>query len=172
MATITQRITPFLWFDDQAEEAVNLYTSIFKNSKILNTARYTPESSKAAGRPAGSVMVVSFELEGLKFTALNGGPHFRFTEAVSLVVHCASQEEVDYYWDRLSAGGDPKAQQCGWLKDRFGLSWQVVPDRSIELISDPDPEKARRAMAALLQMKKIDVAGLERAAAGVPAGAA
>jgi predicted 3-demethylubiquinone-9 3-methyltransferase (glyoxalase superfamily) len=117
-------------------------------------------------------MVVSFELEGLKFTALNGGPHFKFTEAVSLVVHCASQEEVDYYWDGLAAGGDPRAQQCGWLKDKFGLSWQVVPDRSIELISDPDPEKARRAMTALLQMKKIDVAALERAAAGVPAGAA
>ena len=172
MATITQRITPFLWFDDQAEEAVKFYTSIFKNSRILTTARYNPEASKAAGRPAGSVMVVSFELEGLKFTALNGGPHFKFTEAISLVVHCATQDEVDYYWDRLSAGGDPTAQQCGWLKDRFGLSWQVVPDRAMELLSNPDPEKSRRAMTALLQMKKLDVAALERAAAGVPAGAA
>ncbi len=166
MAVTTQRITPFLWLDDQAEEAVGFYTSIFKNSKVLATARYTEEASQAAGRPAGSVMVVDFELEGQRFTALNGGPHFKFNEAVSLVVHCKSQEEVDYYWDRLSQGGDPKAQQCGWLKDRFGLSWQVVPDRVTELLIDADPKKGERAMAAVLKMKKIDIAEVERAAAG------
>jgi predicted 3-demethylubiquinone-9 3-methyltransferase (glyoxalase superfamily) len=166
MAVTTQRITPFLWFDNQAEEAVAFYTSIFKNSKVLTTARYTEEASQAAGRPAGSVMVVDFQLEGQRFTALNGGPHFRFNEAVSLVVHCQSQEDVDYYWDRLTKGGDPQAQQCGWLKDRFGLSWQVVPDRVTELLTDRDPEKGRRAMAAVLEMKKIDLAEVERAAAG------
>jgi predicted 3-demethylubiquinone-9 3-methyltransferase (glyoxalase superfamily) len=166
MPVTTQRITPFLWFDNQAEEAVAFYTSIFKNSKVLTTARYTEEASQAAGRPAGSVMVVDFELDGQRITALNGGPHFKFNEAVSLVVHCQSQEEVDYYWDRLSQDGDPRAQQCGWLKDRFGLSWQVVPDRVTALLTDRDPEKGRRAMAAILTMKKIDVAEVERAAAG------
>ena len=164
MPVTTQRITPFLWFDNQAEEAVAFYTSIFKNSKVLTTARYTEEASQAAGRPAGSVMVVDFELEGQRFTALNGGPHFKFNEAVSLVVHCQSQEEVDYYWDRLSQGGDPSAQQCGWLKDRFGLSWQIIPDRLMELIGDPDPGRSQRAMRAMLQMQKIDIAELERAA--------
>ena len=166
MPVTTQRITPFLWFDNQAEEAANFYTSIFKNSKVLATVRYTEEASQAAGRPAGSVMVVDFELEGQRFTALNGGPHFKFNEAISFVVHCQSQEEVDYYWDRLSQGGDAAAQQCGWLKDRFGLSWQVVPDRVTELLTDRDPERARRAMAAVLKMKKIDIAEVERAAAG------
>jgi predicted 3-demethylubiquinone-9 3-methyltransferase (glyoxalase superfamily) len=166
MAAITQRITPFLWFDNQAEEAVAFYTSIFKNSKVLTTARYTEEASEAAGRPAGSVMVVDFELDGQRLTALNGGPHFKFNEAVSLVVHCQSQEEVDYFWDRLSKDGDPRSQQCGWLKDRFGLSWQVVADKVTALLTDRDPEKARRAMAAILNMKKIDIAEVERAAAG------
>src|SRR5918995_1295096 len=166
MPVTTQRITPFLWFDNQAEEAVAFYSSIFKNSKVLTTARYTEEASQAAGRPAGSVMVVDFELDGQRITALNGGPHFKFNEAVSLVVHCQSQEEVDYYWDRLSKDGDPRAQQCGWLKDRFGLSWQVVPDRVTALLTDRDPEKGRRAMAAILTMKKIDLAEVERAAAG------
>ncbi len=165
MPTIRQRITPFLWFDNQAEEAVAFYTSIFKNSKVLSTTRYTKEAEQAAGRPEGSVMTVAFELEGQEFTALNGGPHFKFNEALSLVVHCQNQEEVDYYWNRLSEGGDPRAQQCGWLKDRFGLSWQVVPNRAIELLTDRDPEKGRKAMAAILGMKKIDVAGVERAAA-------
>jgi predicted 3-demethylubiquinone-9 3-methyltransferase (glyoxalase superfamily) len=164
MPVTSQRITPFLWFDDQAEEAVNFYTSIFKNSRILSTVRYTEEASNAAGRPAGSVMVVDFELEGQRFTALNGGPHFKFNEALSFVVHCQSQEELDYYWDRLGQGGDPQAQQCGWLKDRFGLSWQVVSDRVIALLSDP--EKGRGAMAAVLKMKKIDIAEVERAASG------
>jgi len=166
MPVTTRLITPFLWFDNQAEEAVTFYTSIFKNSKVLSTVRYTEEASGAAGRPAGSVMVVDFELEGQRFTALNGGPHFKFTEATSFVIHCQSQEEVDYYWDRLTQGGEPEAQQCGWLKDRFGLSWQVVPDRMLALVSDRDPEKARRAIAAMLKMKKIDLAEVERAAAG------
>jgi predicted 3-demethylubiquinone-9 3-methyltransferase (glyoxalase superfamily) len=166
MSATPQRITPFLWFDHQAEEAVAFYTSIFKNSKVLATTRYTKEAEQAAGRPAGSVMTIAFQLEGQDFTALNGGPVFKFNEAVSLVVHCRSQEEVDYYWKKLSEGGDPRAQQCGWLKDRFGLSWQVVPDQLPKLLSDADPEKAGRAMAAVLQMKKIDLPALERAAAG------
>jgi predicted 3-demethylubiquinone-9 3-methyltransferase (glyoxalase superfamily) len=160
----TQRITPMLWFDDQAEEAVAFYTSIFKNSRISTSSKYTEEAEKAAGRPAGSVMTISFVLDGQEFTALNGGPHFKFNEAISLVVRCRNQEEVDYYWDRLSAGGDPRAQQCGWLKDKFGVSWQVVPDRAMELLSDADPEKGRRAMAAILKMKKIDLAEVQRAA--------
>jgi predicted 3-demethylubiquinone-9 3-methyltransferase (glyoxalase superfamily) len=166
MAATTQRVTPFLWFDTQAEEAVEFYTSIFRNSRVLTTARYTEEASQAAGRPAGSVMVVDFELDGQRFTALNGGPHFKFNEAISLVVHCKSQEEVDHYWSGLGDGGDERAQQCGWLKDRFGVSWQVIPDRLNELLTDRDPAKAKRAMAAMLKMKKIDLAELERAAKG------
>ncbi len=166
MPAIAQRITPFLWFDDQAEQAVAVYTSIFKNSKVLATTRYSKEAEQVAGRPAGSVMTIGFQLEGQEFTALNGGPAFKFNEAVSLVVHCRSQEELDHYWGRLSEGGNPQAQQCGWLKDRFGLSWQVVPDQLTELLSDPDPEKARRTMAAMLKMKKLDLPALERAAAG------
>ena len=166
MPAIAQRITPFLWFDDQAEAAAQSYTSIFKNSKVLATTRYTREAEQAAHRPAGSVMTVAFQLEGQEFTALNGGPVFKFTEAISLVVHCRTQEEVDHYWNRLSEGGDPKAQQCGWLKDRFGVSWQIVPDQLQELLTSSDPEKGRRVMAAMLQMKKIDIATLEKAAAG------
>jgi predicted 3-demethylubiquinone-9 3-methyltransferase (glyoxalase superfamily) len=166
MSATAQRITPFLWFDTQAEEAVEFYTSIFKNSKVLTNARYTDEASQAAGRPAGSVMVVDFELDGQRFTALNGGPHFKFNEAISLVVHCKSQEEVDHYWSRLGDGGDERAQQCGWHKDRFGVSWQVVPDRLNELLGDRDPAKSKRAMAAMLKMKKIDIPELERAAKG------
>ncbi|MBA2460036.1 MAG: VOC family protein [Gemmatimonadales bacterium] len=166
MPAIAQRITPFLWFDDQAEQAVALYTSIFKNSKVLATTRYSKEAEQVAGRPAGSVMTIGFRLDGQEFTALNGGPAFKFNEAVSLVVHCRSQEELDHYWDRLSEGGDPQAQQCGWLKDRFGLCWQVVPDQLTELLSDPDPAKAGRTMAAMLKMKKLDLPALERAAAG------
>jgi predicted 3-demethylubiquinone-9 3-methyltransferase (glyoxalase superfamily) len=165
ITTPTQRISPMLWFDDQAEQAASFYTSIFKNAKILNTTRYTKDAEQAAGRPAGSVMTVEFVLDGQKFTALNGGPHFRFNEAISFVVRCSDQPEVDYYWDRLSAGGDPKAQQCGWLKDKFGLSWQVVPDQLVALLTDENPERARKATAAMLKMKKIDVAELERAAA-------
>jgi predicted 3-demethylubiquinone-9 3-methyltransferase (glyoxalase superfamily) len=160
-----QRITTMLWFDDQAEEAVEFYMSIFKDSKVLATTRYSKEAEQAAGRPAGSVMTIDFVLDGREFTALNGGPHFKFTEAVSFVVRCRDQEEVDYYWDRLSAGGDHRAQQCGWLKDRFGVSWQVVPDLLTRLLADPDPERARKAMAALLKMKKLDVTEIQRAAA-------
>jgi predicted 3-demethylubiquinone-9 3-methyltransferase (glyoxalase superfamily) len=163
--TPTQRISLMLWFDHQAEEAAAFYTSIFKNSKLLATTRYSKEAEQAAGRPAGSVMTVSFVLDGQEFTALNGGPHFKFNEAISLVVRCRDQEEVDYYWDRLTAGGDPGAQQCGWLKDQFGVSWQVVPDLVPELLTSSDPEQARKAMAAVLKMKKLDVAEIRRAAA-------
>jgi predicted 3-demethylubiquinone-9 3-methyltransferase (glyoxalase superfamily) len=160
-----QRITPFLWFDDQAEEAVNFYTSIFEDSRILTVVRYGEEGARVAGRKEGSVMTIAFQLAGQDFTALNGGPEFHFTEALSLVVHCASQAEVDHYWDRLTAGGDPSAQRCGWLKDRYGLSWQIVPDELPQLLSHPDPEKARRAMQAMLQMTKLDVEALRRAVA-------
>ncbi len=158
-----QKITPFLWFNNQAEEAVNFYTSIFRNSKIVNIARYEEEAAEASGRPKGSVMTVAFRLEGQEFVALNGGPHFKFTEAISFVVNCSSQEEIDYYWEKLSAGGDEKAQQCGWLKDKYGVSWQIVPTVLGELLSDPDSERSRSVMKALLQMKKIDVDALKRA---------
>ena len=163
---VVQRITPCLWFDDQALPAAEFYTSIFKDSKIGKISRYGEAGREIHGKPAGSVMTVAFELDGQAFTALNGGPVFRFTEAISLQIDCQSQKEVDYYWDKLSEGGDDKAQQCGWLKDRYGLSWQVVPRALIELMSDPDPGKSGRVMEAMLRMKKIDIAGLERAAAG------
>jgi predicted 3-demethylubiquinone-9 3-methyltransferase (glyoxalase superfamily) len=166
MQTRIQRITPFLWFDDQAEEAARFYTSIFPDSGIVNLTRYSREAAQAAERPEGSAMTVVFRLDGQEFIALNGGPVFRFSEAISFVVNCASQEEVDHYWERLSAGGDEEAQQCGWLKDRYGVSWQVVPTVLGELLSGPDPEKAARVMKALLQMKKIVVADLVRAARG------
>ena len=146
------RITPMLWFDHQAEEAAQFYTSIFRNSRITGLSRY----GDAGPGPKGSIMVVSFELDGQPFTALNGGPHFKFTEAVSFVVNCANQQEVDHYWDRLLEGGAP--QQCGWLKDRFGLSWQVVPTAVIDMLSDPDTVKSQRAMQAVMQMIKIDIA--------------
>jgi predicted 3-demethylubiquinone-9 3-methyltransferase (glyoxalase superfamily) len=158
-----QRITPCLWFDDQAEEAVAFYTGIFKNSRVVNVSRYGDAGREIHGKAPGTVMVVAFELGGQAFTALNGGPMFKFNEAVSLQVGCETQEEVDYYWEKLSEGGDEAAQQCGWLKDRYGLSWQVVPNVLGELISDPDPERSQRAMRAMLQMKKIDIAGLTRA---------
>jgi predicted 3-demethylubiquinone-9 3-methyltransferase (glyoxalase superfamily) len=154
------KITPFLWFDDQAEEAAELYTSIFDNSKILNVARY----GDAGPGKAGSVMTVEFELEGQKFVALNGGPTYQFTEAVSFVVSCETQDEVDRFWSQLSEGGEEGP--CGWLKDRFGLSWQITPAALPRLLSDPDREKANRVMQAMLQMRKIEVAELERAAAG------
>jgi predicted 3-demethylubiquinone-9 3-methyltransferase (glyoxalase superfamily) len=159
-----QRITPFLWFDDQAEQAARFYTGIFPNAKITQTVRYSKEGARASGRKEGEVMTVAFELDGQKLTAINGGPIFKFTEAISLVVNCESQKEVDHYWDALSKGGDPNAQQCGWLKDRYGLSWQIVPAALLELLGDPDPERAARAMAAMLKMKKIDVEALRRAA--------
>ena len=151
------RITPFLWFDTQAEEAANYYVSIFQNSKIVKISRY----GEAGPGPKGSVMTVEFQLDGQNFIALNGGPLFKFTEAISLVVNCATQEEVDYFWERLSAGG--QEVQCGWLKDKYGLSWQVVPTVLGKLMSDPDPQKAGRAMQAMLQMKKIVIADLQRA---------
>jgi len=161
-----QRITPCLWFDNQGEEAAKFYTGIFRNSRIVNVARYGEAGREIHGRPAGSVMTVAFELDGQRFTALNGGPIFKFSEAISFQVDCETQEEVDYYWDRLSEVGDEKAQQCGWLKDKYGLSWQVVPRVLIEMMSDPDAAKSGRAMTAMLQMKKIDIAGLKRAYAG------
>jgi predicted 3-demethylubiquinone-9 3-methyltransferase (glyoxalase superfamily) len=163
---VVRRIAPCLWFDDQAEEAAKYYTSIFRNSKIGTIARYGEAGHEFHGRPAGSVMTVAFELDGQPFTALNGGPLFRFNEAISFQVMCETQEDVDYYWEKLSHGGDVKAQQCGWLKDRFGVSWQVVPEVVTQLVSDPDSEKSQRAMQALLQMKKLDIAELKRAYAG------
>jgi len=161
MAKITQKITPFLWFDNQAEEAAKFYTSIFKNSKIENVTRYDEEGSKVSGRPKGSAMTVPFQIEGQEFVALNGGPLFKFTEAISFVVNCEIQKEVDYYWEKLSAGGEEV--QCGWLKDRFGLSWQVVPTVLTEMLQDKDPQKAQRVMAAMLKMKKIEIADLKKA---------
>lgn len=158
-----QKITPCLWFDDQAEEAVKFYASIFKNSQIKTITRYSEEAAKVSGRPKGSVLTVAFELAGQEFLALNGGPIFKFTEAISFIVSCETQEEVDYYWERLSEGGDEKAQQCGWLKDKHGLSWQIVPRVLTEMLQDKDPKKSERVMKALLQMKKIDIRGLRRA---------
>jgi predicted 3-demethylubiquinone-9 3-methyltransferase (glyoxalase superfamily) len=163
---VTRRITPCLWFDDQAEEAAEFYVSIFKNSRIISTTRYSSAGTEVHGRPAGSVMTVDFELDGAPFTALNGGPHFQFNEAISLQVFCENQQEIDYYWDKLAAGGDPKAQVCGWLKDRFGLSWQVVPTGMERMLASPESAGAKRAMEAFLKMKKIDVAELEEAFAG------
>jgi predicted 3-demethylubiquinone-9 3-methyltransferase (glyoxalase superfamily) len=161
-----QKITPFLWFDNQAEEAVSFYTSIFKDSKILTISRYGEEGAEASGRPEGTVMTIAFRLFGQEFVALNGGPIFKFTEAISFVVNCESQDEIDHYWEKLSRDGDPKAQQCGWLKDKYGLSWQIVPTLLVGLLTDPDPEKSRRAMKAMLEMKKIDIETLKQAAAG------
>src|SRR5919198_2960475 len=151
-----QKITPFLWFDNQAEEAVNFYTSIFKNSKILNVARY----GEVGPGSKSSVMTVAFQLDGQEFIALNGGPDFKFTEAISFVVSCKTQEEVDDLWERLSEGGEKI--QCGWLKDKYGLSWQIVPTILGEMMSDPDPAKSQRVMETMLQMKKIDIEGLKK----------
>jgi predicted 3-demethylubiquinone-9 3-methyltransferase (glyoxalase superfamily) len=162
---LTNRIAPCLWFDNQAEEAANFYVSVFKNSKIVNISRYTKAGYEIHKRPAGSVMTVAFELDGQPFTALNGGPAFKFNEAISLQVYCDTQQEVDYYWDKLSQGGDARAQQCGWLKDEYGLSWQIVPKVLPELLKNHESETAQRAMEALLRMKKIDIAELENAVA-------
>ena len=155
-----QKITPFLWFDGKAEEAAKLYTSIFPNSKIISVSRY----GDAGPGPKGSVMVVTFRIAGQEFSALNGGPYFTFSPAVSFLVDCASQREVDTYWRKLSKGGE--TQQCGWLKDRYGVSWQIVPSALGRLMRDKDPERSRRVMEAMLKMVKLDVAGLERAARG------
>ena len=157
-----QRITPFLWFDIQAEEAVKFYTSIFRNSRIGKIARYGEEGEQVSGRPKGSVMTVEFQLEGQEFVALNGGPHFKFTEAISFVVNCKTQAEVDKFWKKLSAGG--KEVQCGWLKDKFGLSWQIVPTVMGELLSDKDTLKSQRVMQAMLKMVKLDIKKLRQAA--------
>ncbi len=158
-----QKITPHLWFDRQAEEAANFYASIFKNSKVGSIARYGEAGAKVSGRQKGTVMTVAFELDGQEFVALNGGPLFKFNESISFIVNCETQEEVDYYWGNLSEGGDEKAQQCGWLKDRYGMSWQVVPRVLGEMLQDRDPEKSEKVMEALLKMKKIDLKGLTEA---------
>ena len=159
-----QRITPFLWFGGNAGQAAKYYVSIFPRSRITSVLRYNAASAKASGRPKGSVLTVGFELDGQPFTALNGNPVFKFTEAVSFVVHCRTQREVDWYWRKLSAGGRPG--QCGWLKDKFGVSWQVVPDEMLKLLGDRDPAKAERVMAAMIRMTKLDLAVLRRAHRG------
>ncbi len=163
MPTISQRITPFLWFDDQAEDAVRFYVSVFDDARVTATTRYGPEAAAASGRPEGSVMTIAFELAGQSFGALNGGPAFPFGPAVSFVVNCADQDEIDYYWERLGAGGDPSHQQCGWLQDRYGVSWQVVPAELPALLTESDAGRARRVMASLLTMKKLDVETLRSA---------
>ena len=160
-----QKITPFLWFDNQAEEAAKFYTSVFKNSKVDRILRYDEASAKAAGRPAGSVLTVEFEIEGQKFTALNGGPQFKFNESVSFVVNCKTQEEVDYFWEKLTAGGGQESE-CGWLKDKFGLSWQITPTVLIDMLNDKDPKKAGQVMKAMMQMQKIEINKLKAAYAG------
>jgi predicted 3-demethylubiquinone-9 3-methyltransferase (glyoxalase superfamily) len=156
----TQKITTFLWFDNNAEEAANFYVSVFKNSKVLTKTFY----GDAGPGPKGAVMTVEFLLDGQEFTALNGGPQFKFSESISLVVHCKTQEEVDYFWEKLSEGG--QEVECGWVKDKYGLSWQVTPDILLELIADPDREKAERVFSAMLKMKKLDIAELQKAASG------
>ena len=157
---MSQKITPYLWFDNQAEEAMNFYVSVFKNSEVLSVSRY----GEGAPFPAGTVMVASFKLDGEEFLALNGGPQFKFNEAVSFLISCESQDEVDHYWDNLTEGGEPGP--CGWLKDKFGLSWQVVPTRLPELLQDENPKKAGRVMQAMMQMSKIEIPKLEAAYAG------
>ncbi|MFD2246525.1 VOC family protein [Pontibacter ruber] len=162
-----QKITTNLWFNRQAEEAVAFYTSIFKDSEVLRRTRYTKEGQEFHKMPEGAVMTIEFRIEGQKFVALNGGPEFRFTEAVSFIIDCDSQEEIDYYWEKLSAGGDEEAQQCGWLKDRFGVSWQVVPSALTDMLQSDDTAKAQRVLKALFQMKKIDIKTLQQAYEGV-----
>ena len=161
-----QKITPFLWFDGNAEEAMNFYTSVFKDSKIVNVSRYT----EAGPMPEGTVMVGEIEILGMEFLLLNGGPEFKFNESVSFMITCENQQEVDYYWDKLTEGGAPSA--CGWLKDKFGLSWQVTPRRLMELVSDPDRDKAARVMQAMMQMTKIEIPALEEAASASGSAAA
>ena len=158
-----QTITPCLWFDDQGEEAARFYVSIFPKSRIVRVTRYGEAGREVHGRPAGAVMTVEFELNGQPFVALNGGPQFRFNEAISLQVPCRDQAEIDRYWDALSAGGDPGAQQCGWLKDKYGVSWQVFPEVVYQMFADPQSEKSQRAFTAMMGMKKMDLAALQRA---------
>ena len=161
-----QKIIPCLWFDYQAEEAATFYVTIFKNAKLGKVTWYNQASAKASGKPAGSVMTVEFEIEGQRFVALNGGTYFKINEAVSFMVSCETQDEIDYFWEKLSEGGDPDAQQCGWLKDKYGVSWQIVPTILDEMLTDPDQEKTERVTNAFLQMKKFDIATLELAYAG------
>ncbi|WP_394558972.1 VOC family protein [Aquipseudomonas alcaligenes] len=163
---LQQKIVPCLWFDEQAEEAAAFYAGIFPNSRITQVTRYGEAGFEFHGKAPGTAMTVAFELDGQAFTALNGGPLFRFNEAVSLQVMCATQAEVDHYWARLGEGGAPEAQQCGWLQDRYGLSWQVVPEVLLELLAAPDQAATQRATEAMLRMKKLDIAGLQRAFAG------
>lgn len=158
---ISQKITPFLWFDNNAEEAARFYTSIFKNSRILDVARYGEAGAQVSGRPKGTVMTVAFEIEGQRFVALNGGPVFKFSPAISFVVNCETQEEVDDLWEKLTEGG--QVVQCGWLKDKYGVSWQVVPEVLGEMLQDEDTKKSERVMEAMLQMKKIEIHGLKQA---------
>ena len=165
MAIKTSKITPCLWFDTEAEDAANFYVSVFENSRIGRVSRYGKEGFEIHGKKAGSVMVVEFELEGMPFVALNGGPQFKFDEAISFQVHCGSQDEIDYFWSKLTAGGGNEGP-CGWLKDRFGLSWQVVPDALVEMLLDKDSAKVARVTNAFLQMKKFDIAALKRAHEG------
>jgi predicted 3-demethylubiquinone-9 3-methyltransferase (glyoxalase superfamily) len=160
-----QKITPFLWFDNQAEEAAKFYTSVFKNSKVGRILHYDETSAKAAGRPAGSVLTIEFEIGGQKFTALNGGPEFKFNESISFVVNCDTQNEVDYFWEKLTADGGQESQ-CGWLKDKFGVSWQITPTVLIDMLHDKDPKKAGRVMKAMMQMQKIEINKLKAAYAG------
>ena len=167
---VSQKIAPCLWFDHQAEEAATFYVSIFKNSKITRITRYGKAGQEIHRRPPGSVMTVAFELEGQPYTALNGGPVFTFNEAVSLQVYCDTQDELDQYWEKLSKGGDVRAQQCGWLKDKYGLSWQVIPKVLLEMLKDHESANAQRAMEALLKMKKINIRELENAFGGQPVG--
>jgi predicted 3-demethylubiquinone-9 3-methyltransferase (glyoxalase superfamily) len=158
-----QKISPCLWFDDKAEDAAKFYTSIFKDSKIGGVTRYGKEGYEIHGRKEGTVMTIDFEIEGQKFLALNGGPVFKFNEAISFQVYCETQEEVDYYWEKLSEDGDEKAQQCGWLKDKYGISWQIVPTILQKMLQDKDVKKSQRVMKALLQMHKLDIKSLTRA---------
>lgn len=160
--SITQPIVPCLWFDDQAEDAVAFYVSVFKNSKIIEVIRYGPAGHEIHKRPAGTVLTIDFELDGQRFTALNGGPVFNFNEAVSLQIICSSQQDVDYYWERLTEGGDPAAQQCGWLKDKYGLSWQVVPSDLAAMLSEPLSPRTQQVTEAMLRMKKLDIEELMR----------
>jgi predicted 3-demethylubiquinone-9 3-methyltransferase (glyoxalase superfamily) len=169
--TVKQLIQPCLWFDSEAEEAARYYVGIFRNSRIVGVTRYGKAGHEIHGMPEGSVLTVEFELDGQKFTALNGGPVFKFNEAVSFEIQCETQEEIDNYWDKLTAGGDPKAQQCGWLKDKFGLSWQVVPTELTAMLADETSEASQRAFEAMLHMKKLDIEELRRAYEGEPSGA-
>lgn len=156
-----QKITPFLWFNNQAEEAVKLYTSLFKNSRVKEIARYDEAGAKVSGQPMGTVMTIAFELEGQEFTALNGGPHYTFSPAISFVIDCETQQEVDHFWDKLSVGG--VIEQCGWLRDQYGVSWQIVPVVLTKMLQDRDAAKAQRVMQAMLKMKKLDIAALQKA---------